>query len=143
MLMTVDSRAKLFRFASNEWKERGTGDVKFLKHKESGKTRIVMRRDQTLKVCANHYSIQARFPGISFLSHSFFHSRVWTFGMATNSCIVTPEMVLKENIGSDRSWVYSTTADMSDGVATGETLAIRFGNSDSTPPTTKTPSYLH
>ena len=52
------SRAKLFRFAkeSNEWKERGTGDVKFLKHKESGKTRIVMRRDQTLKVCANHYS---------------------------------------------------------------------------------------
>jgi hypothetical protein len=53
------SRAKLFRFAkdSSEWKERGTGDVKFLKHKEPGKTRIVMRRDQTLKVCANHYSI--------------------------------------------------------------------------------------
>lgn len=50
-------RAKLFRFHAdtNEWKERGTGDVKFLKHKESGKTRIVMRRDKTLKICANHY----------------------------------------------------------------------------------------
>nr|BAH13377.1 unnamed protein product [Homo sapiens] len=39
-------RAKLFRFASEndlpEWKERGTGDVKLLKHK-------------TLKICANHY----------------------------------------------------------------------------------------
>jgi Ran-binding protein 1 len=26
-----------------------------LKHKENGKTRLVMRRDKTLKVCANHY----------------------------------------------------------------------------------------
>lgn len=51
-------RAKLFRFIkeSNEWKERGTGDVRLLKHKENGRTRLVMRRDKTLKVCANHYS---------------------------------------------------------------------------------------
>ena len=51
-------RAKLFKFSkeSSEWKERGTGDVRLLKHKENGKTRLVMRRDKTLKVCANHYS---------------------------------------------------------------------------------------
>lgn len=51
-------RAKLFRFdrESKEWKERGTGDVRLLKHKENHKTRLVMRRDKTLKVCANHYS---------------------------------------------------------------------------------------
>ena len=51
-------RAKLFRFdsASTEWKERGTGDVRLLKHKESKKVRLVMRRDKTLKVCANHLS---------------------------------------------------------------------------------------
>lgn len=51
-------RAKLFRFDrdSKEWKERGTGDVRLLKHKENGKSRLVMRRDKTLKVCANHYS---------------------------------------------------------------------------------------
>ncbi len=50
-------RAKLFRFdrETREWKERGTGDVRLLKHKENGKTRLVMRRDKTLKVCANHY----------------------------------------------------------------------------------------
>lgn len=32
------------------------GDVKFLKHKESGKIRVLMRREKTLKICANHYS---------------------------------------------------------------------------------------
>ncbi|KAJ6439905.1 Ran-specific GTPase-activating protein 1 [Purpureocillium lavendulum] len=52
-------RAKLFKFVkeSSEWKERGTGDVRLLKHKENGKTRLVMRRDKTLKVCANHYIV--------------------------------------------------------------------------------------
>lgn len=109
----TDSRAKLFRFAkeSNEWKERGTGDVKFLKHKQTNKTRIVMRRDQTLKVCANHYSTL-------FTPYSF-------------ADIVTPDMKLKENIGSDRSWVYTATADVSEGAPSVETLAIRFGNSES------------
>ena len=54
---TFKMRAKLFKFdrASREWKERGTGDVRLLKHRENKKTRLVMRRDQTLKVCANHY----------------------------------------------------------------------------------------
>uniref|UniRef100_A0A8C9U678 E3 SUMO-protein ligase RanBP2 n=1 Tax=Serinus canaria TaxID=9135 RepID=A0A8C9U678_SERCA len=51
------NRAKLFRFdaESKEWKERGIGNVKILKHKVSGKFRLLMRRDQVLKICANHY----------------------------------------------------------------------------------------
>lgn len=51
-------RAKLFRFAADasEWKERGTGDVRLLQSKETKKVRLVMRRDKTLKVCANHLS---------------------------------------------------------------------------------------
>ncbi|XP_044520957.1 ran-specific GTPase-activating protein-like [Gracilinanus agilis] len=52
-------RAKLFRFASEdelpEWKERGIGNVKLLRHKENGAIRLLMRRDKTLKICANHY----------------------------------------------------------------------------------------
>ena len=50
-------RAKLFRFDKdlNEWKERGTGDVKLLQHRENKKVRVLMRRDKTLKICANHY----------------------------------------------------------------------------------------
>lgn len=50
-------RSKLFRFNKElgEWKERGTGDVRLLKHKESKKIRLLMRREKTLKICLNHY----------------------------------------------------------------------------------------
>ncbi|KAG0167234.1 single stranded nucleic acid binding protein [Apophysomyces sp. BC1034] len=93
-------RAKLFRYDKQlkEWKERGTGDVKFLEHKESKKVRLLMRRDKTHKVCANHY--------------------------------VVKEMSLAPNVGSDRSWVWNVTSDVSDGEAKPETLAIRFANSE-------------
>ncbi|CAN3357072.1 ran-specific GTPase-activating protein 1 [Diutina catenulata] len=93
-------RAKLYRYHAdtNEWKERGTGTVKFLKHKESGKTRILMRRDKTHKICANHF--------------------------------VKKEYELKPNVGSDRSWVYSVAADISDGEPQPETLAIKFGDKE-------------
>ncbi|CDK29803.1 unnamed protein product [Kuraishia capsulata CBS 1993] len=93
-------RAKLFKFfaESKEWKERGTGDVKFLKHKQTGKVRLLMRRDKTLKVCANHY--------------------------------ISPDYALKPNVGSDRSWVYSVTADVAEGEPEALTLAIRFGNKE-------------
>ena len=55
---SLTRRAKLFRFdaGGSEWKERGTGDVRLLQHKETKKVRLVMRRDKTLKVCANHIS---------------------------------------------------------------------------------------
>ncbi|CAM0142383.1 Ran GTPase binding protein Sbp1 [Umbelopsis sp. WA50703] len=93
-------RAKLFRFDKplKEWKERGVGDVKFLQHKETKKIRLLMRRDKTLKVCANHS--------------------------------VTSEMNLSPNVGSDRSWVWNVAADVSEGEARQETLAIRFANSE-------------
>ena len=39
-----------------EWKERGVGDVKFLRHKNSNNVRLLMRREKTHKICANHYS---------------------------------------------------------------------------------------
>ncbi|KAL9889267.1 uncharacterized protein ACN427_008645 [Glossina fuscipes fuscipes] len=47
-------RAKLYRFIDGEWKERGIGNVKILRHKETKKLRVIMRRDQVLKICLNH-----------------------------------------------------------------------------------------
>jgi len=93
-------RAKLFRFDadSTEWKERGTGDVRLLGHKETKKVRLVMRRDKTFKVCANH--------------------------------VISSDMRLQPNIGSDRSWVWKVAADYSEAPPTAETLAIRFANSE-------------
>ncbi|KAL6528811.1 Ran-binding protein 1 c [Orobanche minor] len=53
----LDLKAKLYRFdkEGNQWKERGVGTVKLLKHKESGKVRLLMRQNKTLKICANHF----------------------------------------------------------------------------------------
>lgn len=94
------ARAKLFKYHpdSKEWKERGTGDVKFLQHKETKKVRLLMRRDKTLKICANHF--------------------------------ISPDYELKPNVGSDRSWVYTVTADISEGEPEAQTLAIRFGDKE-------------
>lgn len=64
----LDMKAKLYRFDKdgNQWKERGVGTVKLLKHKETGKVRLVMRQAKTLKICANHLVL----PSISVQEHS-------------------------------------------------------------------------
>uniref|UniRef100_A0A672NCD5 E3 SUMO-protein ligase RanBP2-like n=1 Tax=Sinocyclocheilus grahami TaxID=75366 RepID=A0A672NCD5_SINGR len=50
-------RAKLFRFDMeiSQWKERGVGNLKLLKNNQNGRLRVLMRREQVLKVCANHW----------------------------------------------------------------------------------------
>lgn len=53
------ARAKLYRYdtETHEWKERGLGEMKILRHGETGKYRVLMRREQVLKICANHQII--------------------------------------------------------------------------------------
>ncbi|TYH89615.1 hypothetical protein ES332_D01G275600v1 [Gossypium tomentosum] len=64
----LDLKAKLYRFdkEGNQWKERGVGNVKLLKHKVNGKVRLVMRQSKTLKICANHFVI----PTMTVQEHS-------------------------------------------------------------------------
>ena len=117
---TFKMRAKLFKFDrdSREWKERGTGDVRLLKHKENMKTRLVMRRDKTHKVCANHFGTLAVFQ---------IHGEI----TKAHNCAVVPDMKLTANVGSERSWVWNAAADISEGETEAVTLAIRFANSES------------
>lgn len=67
----------MFRFveASKEWKERGTGDVRFLRHKEDKKVRVLMRAERTLRVRANH-------PCKSFSSANVLFARCFTAKIA-------------------------------------------------------------
>jgi Ran-binding protein 1 len=92
-------RAKLFRFdgPSKEWKERGTGDLKLLRHRQNQRIRVLMRREHTLKICANH--------------------------------VAAPEIDLKPNVGSDKSWVYNVL-DYAELPAALETFAVRFQSKD-------------
>ena len=94
--MMFSERAKLYRFDgdSSQWKERGIGEVKLLRHPTSGRGRVLMRREQIKKLCANHN--------------------------------ITAEMELKPNVGSDRSWVWYTSADYAEGEGKPEKLAIKF-----------------
>ncbi|GKV22014.1 hypothetical protein SLEP1_g31920 [Rubroshorea leprosula] len=64
----LDLKSKLYRFDKdgNQWKERGVGTVKLLKHKVTGKVRLVMRQSKTLKICANHFVL----PTMSVQEHA-------------------------------------------------------------------------
>ena len=50
-------RAKVYRFDPDkkEWKDRGVGDIKILKHKTENKFRVLLRREQIHKIACNHY----------------------------------------------------------------------------------------
>lgn len=56
-LFACHRRGTLYRFSpdTKEWKERGRGDAKLLKHKLTGKVRFVMREEKTLKLRVNHF----------------------------------------------------------------------------------------
>lgn len=89
-------RCKLFRYdgATSQWKERGIGDMKILLNPSSGKYRVLMRREQIFKLCANH--------------------------------VISADMELKPFPNSDKSWLWTTFADLSEDIAGAETLAARF-----------------
>ncbi|CAK9066221.1 unnamed protein product [Durusdinium trenchii] len=89
-------RSKLYRFKDGEWKERGLGDSKLLRHRGTGKIRYMMRQEKTGKIVANHY--------------------IYAF---------PPYCDLKPNQGSDKCWVW-TTMDYSEDEAQVEQFALKF-----------------
>jgi N-acetylgalactosamine kinase len=67
-------RCRLFVFTEGEWKERGVGDLKLSKHKETHLVRLLMRQDKTLKVRANHKVD----PNAALVAHAG-SDKAWTF----------------------------------------------------------------
>ncbi|KAL5162518.1 Ran-binding protein 1 c [Glycine soja] len=67
----LDLKSKLYRFDKdeNQWKERGADTMKFLKHKASGKVRLLIRQSKMLKIYAN----QLIFESVQFSSIGFIH----------------------------------------------------------------------
>ena len=51
-------KAKLYRLNEGQWKERGVGEMKILMNPETNKSRILMRREQVFRLCANHLITQ-------------------------------------------------------------------------------------
>ncbi|RHY33216.1 hypothetical protein DYB32_001797, partial [Aphanomyces invadans] len=77
------TRAKLFDFretllnkgtGEKTWCERGVGNVRFLKHKEAGKVRLLMRQEKTLKILINHL-VESR----ATLSANMGSDRAWVW----------------------------------------------------------------
>jgi len=95
-------RAKLYRWGkesgnAGEWKERGLGDAKLLRHKDTGKIRFLLRQEKTLKIVANHYVLQAE-----------------------DFCRLVP------NVSSDKIWVW-TVNDFADDELKLQQFALKFG----------------
>lgn len=98
-------RSKLYRWANaggdggaaGEWKERGVGEARLLKHKQTGKIRFLLRQEKTLKIIANHYVVE---------------NGVY--------CKLSP------NVSSEKIWVWSVM-DFADGELKNEQFALKFG----------------
>mmetsp|Transcript_78394 Transcript_78394/g.144172 ORF Transcript_78394/g.144172 Transcript_78394/m.144172 type:complete len:775 (-) Transcript_78394:38-2362(-) len=93
-------RAKLLRFREGDWKERGIGDVKLLKHRETGMIRFMLRQEKTMKIVGNHYVLPK-----------------------------SPYCELKPNAGSDKIWQWMAL-DYSDGEMLAEQLALKFRDAE-------------
>mmetsp|Transcript_11688 Transcript_11688/g.11731 ORF Transcript_11688/g.11731 Transcript_11688/m.11731 type:complete len:221 (+) Transcript_11688:58-720(+) len=98
----MKKRAKLYVFGetmlnkgtgNKSWNDKGVGEVKFLKHKESSRIRLLMRQEKTMKVIANHLLD----PRITIVANSGASDRswVWTAFDFSDSVLVETTFAIK------------------------------------------------
>ena len=76
-------KSKTDRFRDKQWKERGKGELRLLKHKVSGMVRLLARADTTHKCILNHYALQTEYLGkLEQLKTS---NNSWTWAAQDNS----------------------------------------------------------
>lgn len=142
----LQRRCALYRFApdTKEWKERGRGDVKFLKHKDTKRVRIVMRQEKALQYVASliTFTVSVECIFVFFLLLSFppylFYS---SFTLSFNYSLFpthyfhsvrlnhyVPDESLASNAGSDKAWTWRCADFATDsGEPEVHSFAIRFG----------------
>ena len=81
--VVFESRAKIYRWNDDQWKERGVGECKILADPASGKRRLILRRDQTLKLACNHFIAP-----IMKLSPTSGSDRSWNWAAMDNSDVI-------------------------------------------------------
>jgi len=73
------ARCALYRFAPAkdppEWVTRGIGDIRFLKHEQTGVVRMVLREDKTWKLRLNHFV----HPNVDLKTKQGMEDRAWTW----------------------------------------------------------------
>lgn len=57
-------KTKVYRFRDKQWKERGVGELRFLKHKVTHLIRLLNRAEKTHKVIINHLAIRQDILGV-------------------------------------------------------------------------------
>merc|ERR1712168_1157464 len=67
--------------------------MKILKHEQSGKVRVLMRRDQTFKVCCNHYLD----PSMELRDHNG-SEKAWIWNAMNDFSDDAGELILKEEL---------------------------------------------
>jgi Ran-binding protein 1 len=99
--MLAQFKAKLYRYREEEWKERGTGKLKFLQHNSTHMIRMVVRAEKTGRVCLNHKVIKK----------DIFCE-------------------LKKNLTENKAWMWMANNDYSDGAASVQNFCARFSNDE-------------
>jgi len=59
---------------NKQWKERGVGNIRILRHREHQRCRILMRQEKTMKLIINHLLL----PGLTLVAHAN-NDRAWVW----------------------------------------------------------------
>ncbi|XP_066959353.1 ran-specific GTPase-activating protein-like [Macrobrachium rosenbergii] len=142
----VKLRCKLFRYNTletpAEWKERGTGDVKILKHGRKRTVRVLMRQDKTLKIRANHYITP-----FMELKPNCGSDRAWVWSVPADFADEEPkqELFAVKFANAQNARLFKEKFDEARGIVTVAEVKSKEGESekegkDSTPSSTSSPS---
>jgi Ran-binding protein 1 len=76
-------KSKIYRFRYGEWKERGVGELRYLKHKINNMTRILSRAEKTHRCTLNHFPLKQ--PPLGILEKLKTGNNTWAWAAQDSS----------------------------------------------------------